>query len=152
MQWHTQEGSINTNIKGRIYSILPELSANKILTWNCHVDDSTKGRYDMILGRYLLTALGLNLKFSDCVIEADDEAFKGSTSSMVDLGTYEFKYLNTGNIRPDECVPWFGKPSSLYDDRQLRAYTGLLELHPTILKAVGCSSRSPVYARSCLSS
>ena len=71
------------------------------MTWKCHVDDSTKGRYDMILGQYLLTELGLNLKFSDHAIEADDGTFIGSTTPMVDLGTYEFKILNTGKITPE---------------------------------------------------
>ena len=56
----------------------------------------------MILGIYLLTELGLNLKFSDHVIEADDGTFKGSTSPMIDLGTYEFKDLNIGNITTKE--------------------------------------------------
>ena len=50
----------------------------------------------MILGPDILTELGLNLKFSEHVIEADDGNFKGSTTPMVDLGTYIFKYLNTG--------------------------------------------------------
>ena len=40
--------------------------------WNLHVDDFAKVRYDIILGWYLLTALGLNLKLSDNVIEEDD--------------------------------------------------------------------------------
>ena len=53
MQWHTQAGKINTNRRVRIYFTLPELSATKIMKWNCNVDDSTKGRFDMILGRYL---------------------------------------------------------------------------------------------------
>ena len=61
MQRHTQAGSITNNLKFKIDFTLPELSAIKIVTWNCHVDDSAKGRYYMILGRYLLTALGLNL-------------------------------------------------------------------------------------------
>ena len=56
------------------------------------------GRYAMILGRDLLTTLGLNLKFSDHVIKPYDGTFKGSTAPMVDLGMYEFKYLNTGKI------------------------------------------------------
>ena len=51
------------------------------------MDDSYKGRYDMILGRDLWTELGLNLKLSDYVIESDDETFNGSTTTMVDLGT-----------------------------------------------------------------
>ena len=54
----------------------------------------------MILGRDLLAYLILNLKSSDRVIEADDGPFKGSTTPMVDLGTYEFKYLNPGQIIP----------------------------------------------------
>ena len=56
----------------------------------------------MILGRDILTELGLNPKLSEHVIEADDGTFKGSTTPMVDLGKYGFKYLNTGNIIPEE--------------------------------------------------
>ena len=71
------------------------------MTCKCHVDDSAKGRYDMILGWDILTELLLNLKFSEHVIEADDGTFKGSTTHMVDLGTYVFKYLNAGEIIPE---------------------------------------------------
>ena len=53
--------------------------------------DSDKDRCDMILGRNILIELGLNIKFSDNVIEAYDGTFKGYTAPMVDLGTYEFK-------------------------------------------------------------
>ena len=60
--------------------------------WNCHVDESDKGRYDMILGRYLLTSLGLNLKLYDHIIEVDDVPFKGYTETIVNMGTYGFKY------------------------------------------------------------
>ena len=56
----------------------------------------------MILGRDLLISLGLNIKLSDHVIEADDGPFKGSTTSIVDMGTYEFKDLNTEKITPEE--------------------------------------------------
>ena len=55
----------------------------------------------MILGRDILTYLGLNLKYSDHVIETDDGTLKGSTAPMVDLGKYEFKYLNTRKITPE---------------------------------------------------
>ena len=55
----------------------------------------------MILGKDLLIELGLNLKFSEHVIEADDGPFNRFTIPMVDLGTYIFKYLNTGNITPE---------------------------------------------------
>ena len=68
--------------------------------WKCHVNDSTKGRYDMMLVRDLSTELVFNLELSEHVIEAFDGNFKGSTTPMVDLGTYEFKDLNTGIITP----------------------------------------------------
>ena len=61
MQWHTQAGNISTNIKVEAEFALPELSATNVMMWKCHVDDSAKGRYDMILGKYLLIELGLNL-------------------------------------------------------------------------------------------
>ena len=54
----------------------------------------------MILGRDLLTKSGLNIKLSENVIESDDGPFNRSTTPMVDLGTYIFKYLNTGKITP----------------------------------------------------
>ena len=55
MQWHTQAVNITTNIKVNTYFILTSLSVTNFVTWKCHVDDSTKDRYDMILGRYILT-------------------------------------------------------------------------------------------------
>ena len=93
MQCHTQVGSITTNIKVKIDFTLPEIRATEIVTWNFHVDNCGKGRYDMILGRYLLKVLGLNLKFFDHFIEADDVP-----NTMVDMDTYEFKDINTRNI------------------------------------------------------
>ena len=98
MQWHRKYGNINTNIKVKVEFTLHKLSATNITVWKLHVDESAQGRYDMILGRYIRTELGLNLKLSDHVIEAYDRYLKGSTEPMVYLGTYEFKYLNTGKI------------------------------------------------------
>ena len=59
-----------------------------------------KGRYDMILGRDILTALGWILKFSDIVIELDNGTLKRSTVTIADISMYEFKDLNKGNITP----------------------------------------------------
>ena len=58
------------------------------MTWDCHEYDSAKVRYDMILGIDLLTALGLNIKSSYHIIEADYGTCKGYMAPMVDLGTY----------------------------------------------------------------
>ena len=57
MHWNMQAGNITTNINVNIEFTLPELRETKIVTWNYHVDDYTKGRYDMILGRDILKAL-----------------------------------------------------------------------------------------------
>ena len=97
-----QEGSITINIKVKIDFILPDISATKIVTCNWQVYGSNKYRYDMILGRDLLIASGLNLKLSDDVIEGNYGPFKGSVAPMVDLDMFEFKYLNKVNISPGE--------------------------------------------------
>ena len=53
MQWQMQAGNITTNFKVKIDFTLPTLSATNVVTWKCHVYESARGRYDMILGRYL---------------------------------------------------------------------------------------------------
>ena len=50
----------------------------------------------MILDRDLLTELVLSSKNSEHVIESYGKPFKGSTTTIVDLGTYVFKDLNIG--------------------------------------------------------
>ena len=67
--------------------------------------ESAKGSYYRILVQDQLTELGWNLKFADCVIKADDGPLKGSTTPMVDLGTFVFIYLNTGKIHLNNCLP-----------------------------------------------
>ena len=57
----------------------------------------------MILGRDILTKLGLNLNFSEPVIETGDVLFfQVSTAPMADLGVYVFKGLNTGKVTTRE--------------------------------------------------
>ena len=62
--------------------------------------DYAKGGYDIILGRNILTELVLNLKLSEHITKEYDQTFRGSTTTMVDLGQYEFKDLNTRKITP----------------------------------------------------
>ena len=57
IQWHTQAGNINTNHKVKVDFTLPALSAKNVVTWKCHVYESAKGRYDMILRQDLPTDL-----------------------------------------------------------------------------------------------
>ena len=73
---------------------LSVLSVTKILTWKCHVDESTTGRYGMIIGRDLLTKLGIHLKFSTNAIECDKGPYQGCKTTMVKLYAYDFKPTN----------------------------------------------------------
>ena len=54
LQWQPQAGNITTILKVNVDFTLTTLSAINIVMWNCQVSNSAKGRYDMILGRYLL--------------------------------------------------------------------------------------------------
>ena len=50
------------------------------------MDYSARGRYDVILGiDIILTALGLNINFSEHVIKWDDITLKLSTAPMIDM-------------------------------------------------------------------
>ena len=79
MQWHTQAGNINTNLTVEVDFNSPELTAKNVVKCKSCVDDSAKGSYDIILGRDILTELGLNSRLYDHIIEADDGPFKGPT-------------------------------------------------------------------------
>ena len=57
IKWQTQAIKITTNNRVKVYLTLPEFSVMKIVAWNCHVEDSTKISYNMILARYLLNEL-----------------------------------------------------------------------------------------------
>ena len=45
--------TITTNLKVKMNFTLTAISATKIMMWNCHVDESAKGIYEIILGRYV---------------------------------------------------------------------------------------------------
>ena len=56
----------------------------------------------MILGRYLLTALGMDLKFSEGIIIGGYGPYEECLSHMVDLGNYNSKYLTDKIVKPEE--------------------------------------------------
>ena len=60
--------------------------------WNIHVYDSQKNaRYDMIIGRYLLSELQLDLCVSDYTNRVNGGAYKGRTTST--------RYMNNSYVR-----------------------------------------------------
>ena len=72
------------------------------MTWEFHVNVSTNCRYDMILGRDLLTALGLDIKFSGNVIIAREVPYKRCSTPMVEVINYEFEYMTYKTVKPEE--------------------------------------------------
>ena len=68
IQWHMQTYNINTNLKVQIGFTLPEISAATVETRGFHVYESDKGRYDIILDRYLSIVLVSNIYLFDHVI------------------------------------------------------------------------------------
>ena len=98
MQWYTQAGNLTTNMKYIINFTLSEFNAIKSMKWGFRMDDSAIDTYNMVLCGDLLTALGTNRKCFEDVIEESDRPLKGSTAPMIDLGTYESKYSNTGKL------------------------------------------------------
>ena len=53
MQWHTQAGSTTNKLNVKIHFTPTEIIMAKTKTLNFNVDDSSKFRYDIILGRDL---------------------------------------------------------------------------------------------------
>ena len=80
---------------------LPEFSATKIVPWKCRVDNFTNIRYNMILGRDLINALGLDIKFSGNIVIGGKGSYKGCSASMVDFSNDDFKCLTCKIVEPE---------------------------------------------------
>ena len=83
--WTTKAGTFTTNRKVKLTFLLPEFNQSKEISWKCHVDDATKAstsRYDMIIGRDLLQALGFIIDFNDHTMTWEE-----ATIPMKDHGT-----------------------------------------------------------------
>ena len=59
-----QAVNITNHLKIKVDFTLPTIIVKNIVTWTCHLDDSDKGRYNLILVQDMLTELELNIKSS----------------------------------------------------------------------------------------
>ena len=75
--WETQARKFTISKKVNVYFCLPEFCATKIFPFKCQVDNKTNIKYDMILGRDLLTALRMDLKFSETLLLVMRSHMKG---------------------------------------------------------------------------
>ena len=72
------------------------------MTWKCHVDESITVRYEIILGRDLLTALELDLKFFENVIHGGEGPYKGCSAPIIDVNNYDFNILRATTVKLEE--------------------------------------------------
>jgi predicted aspartyl protease len=72
--WNTKGGSFTTNKTVEITCNLPDFTRHRVVTFEASVDERAKGldKYDIILGRDVLTQLGLKIDFAAESIDWDD--------------------------------------------------------------------------------
>ena len=71
--WNTAAGHMTTTGRCKIQFILPEFHSDRVISWDAHVHESTvTQKYDMIIGRDLLNALNMDIRFSDQTITWED--------------------------------------------------------------------------------
>ena len=99
-----QARKFTTSKKANVYFFLPKFSVTKIVTWKCHVGNSANGRYDMILGRDLLTAMVLDIKFSENFIIGREGIYKGCSEPMVDVSNYYFNIITAKAVKSEESI------------------------------------------------
>ena len=100
--WETQARKFMTSQKVNVHFCLTYFSTTKIMSWKCHVNSSTNIRYDMILGRDLRNALGLDIKFSENIIMGGDVTYEGFLTPMIDVSNYDFKPLPEKIVKPEK--------------------------------------------------
>ena len=71
VKWTTSSGSFRTKQKVEVNIALPELSNNRTICAHVHVT-STLNEFDMIIGRDLLSEIGITLNFKEHSIQWDD--------------------------------------------------------------------------------
>ena len=79
---------------------LPEFSATNIMMWKCHVDESTNGRYYMILCRKIINTLGLDFKFYENATLGREVPHEGCSAPMADVSIYDFNIITAKTFKP----------------------------------------------------
>ena len=75
--WSTPAGELKTTQKVRAQFTIPELQEKRLIEWDVHVVEDM-GAYDMIIGRDILSFLGIDIQFSTRKVSWDgiDMPFK----------------------------------------------------------------------------
>jgi len=70
-EWKTSAGVFTTNKQAKILLKLPEFFENRVVTYHVHVTENTSN-YDMIMGRDMLKALGIQISFGTDSVTWDE--------------------------------------------------------------------------------
>ena len=104
--WATAGGEFQTCRKAKVEFQLPEFSTSKEISWLFHVDKSDPNDdalgYDMIIGRDLLTDLGIIIDFEDGYIIWD--GIKSPMKHHHSVGTKEVAYALYENMTEPEII------------------------------------------------
>ena len=71
-QWSTATGILFTNTKTETSFSFPEIHDNKLINQSLHVVNLNIDRYDMIIGRDLISSLGIDIHGADMTIHWDN--------------------------------------------------------------------------------
>ena len=85
--------------------------------------ESTNNIYDMILGRDLLIALVLDIKFSENVMIGSEGPYEGCFVTMVDVINYEFTSITDKTVRLE------GSFINLYVNECLKSNNAIISTH-----------------------
>src|SRR5687767_6146344 len=71
--WNTKAGSCKTTKTCKMHCILPAFHEKRNFTWTAYEDNTDKvtSRYNMVVGRDLISALGMTFKFDEPLMEWD---------------------------------------------------------------------------------
>ena len=110
--WNTDGGSFQTDNDAKVVFQLPQFSTQRVSTWKFNVRDDAPGDkgYDAIIGRDLLTHLGMDLKFKTGTIEWEElELPMGRRSGSMDQQAIQrpavFKPADYEEYHLPDCVP-----------------------------------------------
>ena len=88
VNWKTAAGTFQTNRTAKIYFTLPEFYEGKLIEWKVHLFPATNNNYEMIIGRDLLTELGIEFSFSKQIMTWNDKVVPMKFSNCTETDSF----------------------------------------------------------------
>jgi len=142
-KWTTPAGELSTSRSAKAEFIIPELHDNRMITWKVHVTKDL-GAYDMIIGRDILTDLGIDIRFSTETIEWDDsqipfkdmdahihQSYHVDDPHAVDEASERLKHILDAKYEAADLGEVCREQKQLSDEEQKRLQS-LLEKHSSL--------------------